>query len=671
MTRLSVQVTPDHMKQLRGTPAKGLLELIKNALDADANSVAVTFERNALDGVGGLIVTDDGEGMAAEEIRRYFPPIGVSWKHRGTRYRTTSGRELFGRRGRGRFSAFSLGGRVTWTSVANMVGHSDLEPTRVRSTVEWADDEAEFDIDETPAPDETTGTRVHITDANTDCDRFDTGPGKRALTEQLAEYLGQFPDVVVTVDGTVLDYRDLLTQTSRFNVSTTEAKTADPELAQFADTATVEVLEWTQAMPARLWFTDAPGADGAPAPSLASVPARVNAPGLSYTARVMWDGMAPLAPHAGIEDMSPALRALMSVVRRDLRSHLKERVAEHQAELLEHWKAEGSYPYRENAGIGDTVTTAERELFDIVAITASPAFARADLVSRQFALRLLQQALRTDADALRRVLEQVLGLEEEQLHEIDELLQRTSLVSMIEVSKTATSRVLFCDWLESILNDERWRSGLRERGGLQELIEANTWIFGDQWHVMVADRGLRHAVVQLLPETKAGTAETVRDADGRVVRVDLLLAHSSEAAGRRQYLVIELKRPSHRLTKADVAQVDNYISTITGNAQFDDGRIDWTFVLVGNGAEDDVNRQRTALDRPTGLVDTHRLENGATYEFWVRTWAEVLADAQSRLKFVRDHLPQFPSARDLQALTEAHEHLLRPTSPSGGADSAG
>jgi hypothetical protein len=302
---------------------------------------------------------------------------------------------------------------------------------------------------------------------------------------------------------------------------------------------------------------------------------------------------------------------------------------------------------------------AERDLFDIVALTAAPAFSDAKPAERAFVLRLIKETVRSDADDLRRVLEQVLGLDADDLADLDAVLQRIPLTSMLAINKVVTDRVVFLDWLENILNDEIWTKKLTERDGLH-LMEANTWVFGDMWQTMAADRGLKHALTRL---AKSGyldieKAETVHDADGTLVRVDLLLARSSKALDRRQYLVIELKRPSRRLTKADYDQLDNYISTVIADPQFADGRIDWTFILVGRSADDYVNRKRSSLDRPYGLADTVRAESGATYKLWVRTWAEVVEDARDRTAYVREHLTDFPRRSDMDALTKAHEHLI-------------
>lgn len=662
MARMTVRVTPDGMKQMRGTPARGLLELVKNALDSDATGVDVSFVPNAFGGTAQVVVTDNGNGMTPQEVEMFFRDMGSSWKHSGSTLTTTpSGRELLGRRGRGRFNAFGLGGPIRWDSVARGTLDRDLDPpegARVRTVVTWRDDEIEFDAEITDAGCVDTGTTVTVLDAKPTADALTSRHGRDELARHLADYLFRYPEARVTVDGKPLTYTDLVSRSTPVTVDITEVKAASSaefaEFAEFADTATIQVIEWSAPVAkSRIWLADS--ADTTPRES---APMRITAPGITFSARVEWDGVPRLIDGLRSDDPTTAFNKFMKVIREAIRDLMRQRAREVRSELLPEWRAEGSYPYQDD--VEGAVEMAERDLFDIVALTAAPAFSEAKPAERAFVLRLIKATVRSDADDLRRVLEQVLGLDAGELADLDAVLQRIPLTSMLAVNKVVTDRVVFLDWLENILNDEIWTKKLTERNGLQDLMEANTWVFGDMWQTMAADRGLKHALTRL---AKSGyldieKAETVYDADGTLVRVDLLLARSSKALNRRQYLVIELKRPSHGLTKADYDQLDNYISTVMADPQFADGRIDWTFILVGRSADEYVNRKRSSLDRPYGLADTVRAESGATYKLWVRTWAEVVEDARDRTAYVREHLGDFPRQADMDALTKAHEHLI-------------
>jgi len=85
-------------------------ELIKNAYDADANDVKVTFLD--VDEKGGtLIIDDDGEGMTKDQIINGFMRIASTEKLHNPK--TTKGRKKAGKKGIGRIATILLGSKIT------------------------------------------------------------------------------------------------------------------------------------------------------------------------------------------------------------------------------------------------------------------------------------------------------------------------------------------------------------------------------------------------------------------------------------------------------------------------------------------------------------------------------------------------------------------------------
>ncbi|WP_227489492.1 ATP-binding protein [Nocardioides kribbensis] len=699
---MTVTVTPEHLRQLRRTPVTGLLELVKNSLDADAAHVSVTYELEPMERVGAVVITDDGNGMTYEDVGRYFQPLGRSWKQR-LASTTPSGRPFFGRRGRGRFTAFAIGEQVRWESWAvpaagstTSPAEADAAPQCERVIVDWHVDSNTFAVAREPAPEgmpshnladavfgvdersesrPRTGTLVTVSGIGVKGQQVRSSKARSAVTEALAEYLWRHSQVSVSVDGEAVDPAQVQVDTTPLKVDLSGVvellRTSEPMgspmlvggetgkgpgeevsgRSSVSTEAALVVTEWEHNVLASVGLARLDGT------FVALVPVRVPAAGIAYSAKVVWDGADAVGGLLATGDMSPVVVEFNRVVRTRLRDFLAVRADEARALLLATWRDEGSYPY--TAPARDDAEEAERDLFDIVAVTAAPAVKGSDAAGRTFAFQLLRQALRTDGDELQRVLEQVLGLSGEDLAGLDELLTKSSLPAMIAIGKTATDRIGFCAWLKTVLNDDAWVRSLTERGGLQDIIERNAWIFGDDWQTVVADRGLAAGLHRLREEglPGVGPAETVRDANGRIVRVDLLLSRAREAFGRRQHLVVELKRPSQLLRKQELDQLENYVTTVVDNSQFNDGAIDWTFLLVGRETDGYVNRRRTSDDRPAGVVDRKRLENGATYQVVVRPWSEILREAESRLRFLSVHLPDFPDKDEVARLSQAHTDL--------------
>ncbi|MCP9945201.1 ATP-binding protein [Streptomyces somaliensis] len=87
-------------------PDLGVIELVRNAYDADATKSVVQLH-NATQPGGTLVVEDDGDGMTVEEIREGFLLIGRSSKP-GTPD-SRSNRRRIGEKGLGGWQRCALG----------------------------------------------------------------------------------------------------------------------------------------------------------------------------------------------------------------------------------------------------------------------------------------------------------------------------------------------------------------------------------------------------------------------------------------------------------------------------------------------------------------------------------------------------------------------------------
>lgn len=90
-----------------------ILELVKNSFDAQAEELNIYFEKNK------IIITDDGIGMNAEDIKKYWMHIGKSTKGYISYDRNNKERVLSGSKGIGRFALSRLGEYISIYSKKN------------------------------------------------------------------------------------------------------------------------------------------------------------------------------------------------------------------------------------------------------------------------------------------------------------------------------------------------------------------------------------------------------------------------------------------------------------------------------------------------------------------------------------------------------------------------
>lgn len=103
-------------RELISNQVVALVELIKNAYDADSASAKVSFIGDLLPGKGSVVVEDDGVGMTLADIKNaWFEPATPS---KLTRRKTRKGRRVTGAKGLGRFAAARIARKLEMTSVS-------------------------------------------------------------------------------------------------------------------------------------------------------------------------------------------------------------------------------------------------------------------------------------------------------------------------------------------------------------------------------------------------------------------------------------------------------------------------------------------------------------------------------------------------------------------------
>jgi signal transduction histidine kinase len=117
-----------------------LAELIKNAYDADATEVIVSFEDVAGPN-GAIVVLDDGSGMSLEAMRRGWMRIATNDATLNARS-AKFGRPRTGAKGVGRFACGRLASRLSLESISDVSG--SLE--RVTAEFDWHDFEPGRDL---------------------------------------------------------------------------------------------------------------------------------------------------------------------------------------------------------------------------------------------------------------------------------------------------------------------------------------------------------------------------------------------------------------------------------------------------------------------------------------------------------------------------------------------
>lgn len=133
---VDAQLLEELGERLVGKPAMALAELVKNAYDADATFVEISFDPNKELGNGRrgeIVIRDDGHGMTFEEFRDFWMRVGTVHKKRQKTSRYFH-RILTGSKGVGRLSVQFLAKELELRTVPR-----EGDGTWLSSYVNWED----------------------------------------------------------------------------------------------------------------------------------------------------------------------------------------------------------------------------------------------------------------------------------------------------------------------------------------------------------------------------------------------------------------------------------------------------------------------------------------------------------------------------------------------------
>jgi hypothetical protein len=626
MTTLNLHAKQDFLERDAATrdPIRALAELVWNALDADATTIEVTLDRNDLGGLVAIRVTDNGNGISAESAAHDFGNLGDSWKRQAHRTSTLS-RAIHGKEGRGRLRFFSIAQRARWFTTSR--GESGLSSRVIEihsKSLERCDVNESGDLLSSAS-----GTIVELTMLKDTFDALSTPDAYRQFSTLFAPYVLQYPNAEIWFNGFKVDPEITINRWHELPrvVVTLGDRTIDD--------LRVKVIEWKSASETRQIHFG--GEDGI---VLGSQPAHVTAPGFEYSAYAYSSFFQEVADQNLLELDSlnePNFLAVLTHIRESLTDYFRSRMSEQSLGVIQDLKDQGAYPYEGEPR--DEVERRERQVFDIAtyAINShSRDFSKAETPLKKMTLTLLKEAIKHNPDDISTILQAVVNLGKAKQSEFSALLKKTQLGNIIGASSLISDRVTTLEVLKGMVFDPKFRRSVKERGELDVLVRDHTWLFGERFHITMSETGLTKVmsrVAEDLGSKRKGRKITKKD--GSVGRVDCFLGrsvpHSDE--GKREYLLIELKRPSIKLGRKELDQVEDYVNAIRNEPEFLHTDTSWNFYLVASEFEPEIHSRIYQKDRDHGLF-----LYGDNFKFWIKTWAEVVRENEARLNFVQKKL---------------------------------
>lgn len=651
MSKITVKAGADHIADLASAkPVSAISELIWNGFDAKSLCVEIIINKNPIfDSIDSIIVKDYGSGIDYNKVSSLFGNLGESWKKQA---RADGDCSLHGQYGRGRFKALSLGAKVKWKTV--FTKNNEKFEYVISSDANRVKD---FEVGEvTKYLGEDIGTQVEIFNVSENVNYLLGDDAISELVMEFALFLTEYPNRKLIFCGSHLKPEDAWLDKTDFDIG-------DIELPNDEKTkVSLSIIEWSKKNVQREFhYCDSLGFSY----YKEKLGQLVRAPGYEFTIYAKCDYFKVLSERNEIAlgDMIPELKAIKDAVLQKARLHFLDKAFVKKTKIVDSWKEEEIYPYDDEITF-DPTKIIERKVFDILAVNVQSylkSFEKSDKKTKKFTFMLLSQAIKQNPSSVQKIISEVLGLKKKEQDELAELLESTTLSSIISASKIVTDRLNFLNGLDNLVHDKESKRALLERDQLHKILEREAWLFREDFFLAGSENRLEEVLLKHIKHL-GKREDDVLDGpvylpDGRQGRVDLMFAKARQPyEGFTEYLVVELKRPSQKIDYDVIGQVEKYALAVSADERFDHANSKWTFIAVSNSMDEYASKRARQRGWPRGKTLDEADNN---VEVWVMTWSEVIHAARSKLSFFSQQL-KYEATREssTEYLEQKHQEFL-------------
>ena len=621
---LDIGVEKDHIESL--TKANGissLMELLWNALDADASEIRVEFKHTTLGGYEYITIKDNGHGLTYEKAQDVFSRLGGSEKK--TKTQSPTGRQYHGKEGKGRYKGLALGDFVKFTSTFQSNGSlSEFNITLDRNHLSRTEIS---DLKQLKKGEGITGFKVEIENINNkNADNALRLENRNELEEKFASYWISYPGFKIYFNDNELQFASLIKNSEEVEIK------VDKEglIYKF----TIKVIEWNFDNKKKTYLCNAQGI-----PFLeTNLGIRSSIPISVFIQSIYIEKL----QRENTLDLFEADEILLGVLKASkdfAREYIRKRLHEYSREFIQDLKQKGIYPYKEPAE--NLIEESKRQVFDIVALQIHehlPSFNDQDDRNKKLTLSLVSEALENDSKNLRKILNEIIELPEEQREDLAELLESTSLSNIIDTMTEIKNRLNFLNGLEQIIYEKDLNKHFLERKHLHKIIIEETWLFGDEYTYGVDDLTLKNVLKAYLKDSlkREDFEDIVNSEDNSQLEtipdVCLWQQYSLGTAGKEN-LVIELKRPSLNAGMTEMGQIMSYASSVALDKRFPKDKTRWKFLLITKDIKKELEPQLKQKNRKFGHVS-----EGENFDVFVLTWGDIISEAKQRHEFIKEKL---------------------------------
>lgn len=627
-----VSITTDGIqKNLKNfKPLDALCEYVWNGFDAQASCVRINLAVNEFGIINEISVTDNGVGIAYEELSTKFKPFNDSKKAE----KAKKGNHTLphGQQGIGRLTFFSFAQKARWDTVYVKNGE------KYKYYIEMEKDSLnQYDDNGGKKPEITKkerGTRVSFTQLQV----FVKEDIVKRIKMEFFWFLelNKEKNYKIFIDNELLEYEEFVIERIDFK--------SDIELK---NKYTISIVQWNQSLKneySKFYYLNSNGEEKFKENTKLNKKSDEFYHSIYIKSSYFDDfnfekeenGQLNLFSSKNDEEYKKLLKNINDFLNKFRRNYLKKASDKFINKLIDG----RLYPEFNQNDVIDTYR--KKELDDLVGTlyTAQPKiFTTLSDDNKKITIRLLKLIMDADdKNNLFMVLKQIVDLDADELAELAEVLKYTSLSNITRLVKMIEDRQKVIQGLKELVFDKDLFA--KEVPHIQNVVENHYWLFGEQYNLITAaEPDFTLALKGLIKATTGKEDDVEIDHEDKNKEMDIFMIRQDRKGNVTENVVVELKRPTIALGETHLSQVKKYLQVIRKEDRFNMKNTKWTFFLVGNKfngsgfIEGELESNRNHGEEH--LV--YWLDNGKT-RIYVLKWSEIFDEFSKRHEYLLEKL---------------------------------
>lgn len=613
---------------------KAIAEYIWNGFDAGASIIDIDFSGNEIGTLNSFSISDNGSGISFDNISETFGNFMVSLK--ANSFSETG--FVKGKKGKGRYSFSTFCNKSTWNTIFRSEDDKFLE-YNIQIKKENSQDFETFD--RTISKEQKTGTKVIFEDfTGMYADLLDNEGFETFLANEFGWflYLNKESYFKILINKKPLDYFSVIEETDEKNIPIGDYNFK------------VSYIRWKEKIGDKYYYY-----------FLNDEKKQVFRKHTSFNNKAV-DFHHSLYIKAGYfdnfsatKDDNPAFdffeKNQTDITFKNLVELLNEFVSEKEKifirnskanELIENYNKNKVFPTFKNNSY-DYLRKLDLENVIKELYSAQPKiFQSLTTIQSKTIVGFLNLLLDTEQrESVLTIVENVVKLSDIERDELANTLKKTNLSHINALIKLLENRFNVVEILKTLIFDlEKFTN---EREHIQKVIEENYWLFGEQFHLVSADKNFEILLNNYFAHLEINNKkpETIKSNE-KLKRPDIFVSRKSDIPDAtnndltiEENIIVELKRPSVVIGSEQFQQVERYLRFIIEEERFNSLRRNWKFILVGKKVDDYIT---DLYENQKNKGQKYLVQSIRNYEIYAMTWDDLFMLFKIKHKHLIDKL---------------------------------